>query len=729
MMRRSSLLGIRAVVVIVVVAAAVTRTWLAAQPPRGIGGADLLQFFVPLYTHVGRELADGHLLLWNPYLGFGTSAVAEIQSGMFYPPNLLYALLPTTWAIEVLAAAHVALAAATTFLLCSATGVGSAGSVVAAVALATGAALHALAAFPSLLSTVAWAPAAFLCTRRLADRPGAGRGLAVAAVLGLQLMAGYPQIHLFTLVLLPLFVVPTERPWRALAWLAAAEVTAGGLAAIAIAPAFAAVGASIRSQAALRRDLYALFPVTLGSYRAGVAGPVVDGGAPVFMGPLVPLLALGGVLARGKAPRLRLSALGLTAACALFSLGEDAPLLGMLWRLPRLSYWLTGTWKWTYLVAVGLALLAGIGTDAFLSARSLGTTRRWCWVALGGVLLAAVPFAPNSRLLGGALLAFLALAPDLSARRPAAAGLVLAALGVLTVLSATRARPFRAGDWTDVFERPRAAYRYLAERQAEGRTVVLFFPPLRMSARQGEIEGVAQLNTYETFFPLRLFQYLVAVGQAAQGDTTQQRQAIGLLRSLGVRFVMVPHEGGAWLATVGLTRVFGSPGADVWEDDGALPRAYIARRIEHAPANQMLSRLADPGVAAGHAAVLERDEEGDGVTAGPAAGEITVVPSTATRVELDVRVDAPALLVLLDAWSPDWRATVDGRAVRVRRANLLGRAVELAAGRHVVVFTFAPLAFWLGAVVSLATLLGAILVAVTYARRARLGAGPTARGS
>jgi len=44
---------------------------------------------------------------------------------------------------------------------------------------------------------------------------------------------------------------------------------------------------------------------------------------------------------------------------------------------------------------------------------------------------------------------------------------------------------------------------------------------------------------------------------------------------------------------------------------------------------------------------------------------------------------------------------VDGHPAPILRANYLFRAVEVASGDHQVVFTYQPLSFWLGLVVSL----------------------------
>jgi hypothetical protein len=104
-------------------------------------------------------------------------------------------------------------------------------------------------------------------------------------------------------------------------------------------------------------------------------------------------------------------------------------------------------------------------------------------------------------------------------------------------------------------------------------------------------------------------------------------------------------------------------------------------------------------------AIIEH-EPGPAGDARPAAlPSARIARDTANRVVVQAGVgDAGGYLVLLDSFSDDWRAAVDGRPATIVRANGLFRAVRLNPGPHVVEFRYRPRAFLAGAAASAAAL-------------------------
>jgi hypothetical protein len=88
------------------------------------------------------------------------------------------------------------------------------------------------------------------------------------------------------------------------------------------------------------------------------------------------------------------------------------------------------------------------------------------------------------------------------------------------------------------------------------------------------------------------------------------------------------------------------------------------------------------------------------------------------RVEIEARLKRPGLVILADVNHPGWTLTIDGQPATILRANRLMRGAAVAAGTHLLVYTYSPLSFRLGGLISLASL-GFVLVLGVRARRKR----------
>jgi hypothetical protein len=74
------------------------------------------------------------------------------------------------------------------------------------------------------------------------------------------------------------------------------------------------------------------------------------------------------------------------------------------------------------------------------------------------------------------------------------------------------------------------------------------------------------------------------------------------------------------------------------------------------------------------------------------------------RVELTAHLGEPGLVVLADVFYPGWRLTVDGKATEILRVNRMMRGAAVDAGTHRLVYTYQPLSFRVGMVISLCAL-------------------------
>jgi hypothetical protein len=82
------------------------------------------------------------------------------------------------------------------------------------------------------------------------------------------------------------------------------------------------------------------------------------------------------------------------------------------------------------------------------------------------------------------------------------------------------------------------------------------------------------------------------------------------------------------------------------------------------------------------------------------------------RVELDVTLDSPGIVVLADIAYPGWKLTIDGKPAPVYRVNRLMRGAAVEAGSYHLVYTFDPTSFRIGGILTLAGLATIVLLLV-----------------
>lgn len=96
----------------------------------------------------------------------------------------------------------------------------------------------------------------------------------------------------------------------------------------------------------------------------------------------------------------------------------------------------------------------------------------------------------------------------------------------------------------------------------------------------------------------------------------------------------------------------------------------------------------------------------------PPSHEVVTVAYGATETRWTVTTTAPGWLVTTDAYYPGWNAYLDGRRVPLLRANLAFRAVEVPAGTHEIHHRYEPVSVRLGLLVSAASALAIVGLAV-----------------
>ena len=198
-----------AVLILGAIAFAVGVLALRARDANNLVAYDFYGQFYPFMVHAWRSLSGGGLL-WNPYQDCGQPFFGNSQTGLLYPVNVLFAVLPREPALVVSAAINLAIAGVGMFLLCREMRIGRAASLCGALAFQLGWAASMLAAWsPTHIAPFAWLPVAMWRTECLLRTPGVRAGLWLALVLAIQLLPGFPQTVFFTYQVIALRVLWT----------------------------------------------------------------------------------------------------------------------------------------------------------------------------------------------------------------------------------------------------------------------------------------------------------------------------------------------------------------------------------------------------------------------------------------------------------------------------------------------------------------------------------------
>ncbi len=147
----------------------------------------------------------------------------------------------------------------------------------------------------------------------------------------------------------------------------------------------------------------------------------------------------------------------------------------------------------------------------------------------------------------------------------------------------------------------------------------------------------------------------------------------------------------------------------LYEDRNRLPRAFIASRCLalSPPADLAALRSVDPLRVAivDTTASLPCMRDVQPTESGGEAATITDYRSS--KVVIAVQPTRPAVLVLTDTFSSEWRAYVDGERRPIFPADIAFRGVEVRPGDRTVEFVYEPSSMYAGFGVSVAALLAA----------------------
>src|SRR5262245_27150092 len=163
-------------------------------------------FGYPLAYYHRQSFWSGDVPLWNPFNNCGLPFLAQWNTMVFYPLSLIYLLLPLPWSLSFFCLGHLLLAGLGMYFLVDRWTENRFAASVAGLAYAlNGLNLHALM-WPNNIAALAWMPWVVLVVER-AWQQGGRHIIGAALVAATQLLAGAPEIIMFTWLVLGALVI------------------------------------------------------------------------------------------------------------------------------------------------------------------------------------------------------------------------------------------------------------------------------------------------------------------------------------------------------------------------------------------------------------------------------------------------------------------------------------------------------------------------------------------
>jgi len=702
-------------------------------------GTDLAGQFVAWRAFAADSIRAGHFPLWNPYAYAGQPFLGDFQSAELYPPNIIFLFLPLPRACNLSFLLH---------LLILAWGVAywglRRGWHPLACALAGFTAALSGPVFPHLygghlsnLSSLAWAPWILAFLENAWRGPARRPLLLAAAGACLQLLGGHVQYFFYTAVAAGVSALvcsvgePSVRR-RALPMVAAVYLGTAALSAAQLLPGLAAVSESVR-QGKLDFGFVSMFSfppenlLTLFApwFFGGMTAESYWGRAylwevSVFIGVAGVVLAAFAVNDREHRRAARRD-LATAALLLLLAFGAHTPLLRFLYDyVPGFGLFRSLT-KFTFPAMLFVVLALGAGADALLRGRierkifARGVLVTGALVVAAGIILSWKPemIAGLRSFISNSSESYLGRpgwppAPPLSMLGGAAGHSLLLAGGLALIigaslLGATRRAAWRwvplvilpiemlsfawgslgTAHWSDVV--PEILMGYVAANPGDYRV----FDVDR--ANNGYLLGAPDIWGNDPTVLKRYAQFITFT-QGKDPDRATQYASFQFLPQifslLRLRFVFL-HDGPHYQATV---------------RPGALPHALLVPDCQVLPdRDAIFAALTKPGFDPQQTVFLE-SEPSPRPQPSTTPGTVAVTAQTSDSLTIEADTPTPAILLITDLYSRDWRARPLAGSAQTHYDILPGdyilRAIPLAAGHHNIAVEYDPPSFRVGLMVS-----------------------------
>lgn len=718
---------------------------------------DIMRWFQPLTQFGAEGIQKGYVYLWNPYLSNGEPFVANIQTAVFYPLKILFYLFPFIWAFKLYVVIHFIIAGVFFYLFLRQFSLIKGASFLGSLLFTFGGWLVVHIEYFSVIGSAVWFIGIWVLWQKALKTEKMVYYMITASALAVQFYAGYTFIFYYTAVFLLLFQLWQRRFSLKFIWMWA---LVAGLISLQLFPTYELMKQSIRASWTFQEtSTWSLPPLFLIKFFL----PELFGKACLplyFQQPfgieyyairqywlttfylgIFPLLFLLFAWKKSFAP-----ALSFWKVVALLSLilamTASIPLTSYYYRFMPLAKSFTHPATFMFFFIVVLIIFIARGCHIFFTAEYAANWKR---LKIACIILISTWIAGYTLLLQKkALLYFVqhafayALAEkqlqwiEIQFFRFMVSGVI--GLSLLVLLQKYRrnsnvwalslgvviAELFMfSGDLNPLvshtfFTTAPANAAMVRNHLGEGRLFVepeMHMTPYMASGTPEEnyfsIRRALHMNVALSYHLPYVYEYGYLTVKSYKDLLLKVRDlhpAAGskIIDILGGKIILSYKE-----LSLPKLRPLESDFIRIYENKDALPFSWVAGKEKYVLPEQSLAYVADgqfnpkEEVIFTHPGTLKRAPLPSSAN-GEAEVSTTVIPN---GFQSAVRTNFPGWLVLNDIYYPGWQAYLSGKRTPVVKANYILKAIAIPAGKHFVRWSYTPLPFYLGLVITMLTMI------------------------
>lgn len=712
---------------------------------------DVLRQLYPWRSFAFSSLFSGQIPLWNPYNFSGTPLLANFQSAVFYPFNIVFLFAPFVVGWSILVFLQSFLTGLFTYLYCRKINFSKLASVLSSVSFTFSSFLTVWLEYNTIGHVVLYLPLALFCIESLLQKKSRFIILLFILSIAFPIFAGHPQLFVYELIFLVLYTIfriyiidgKNKRGSSIIFFLVLFSLGIG-LGAIQWVLGLQLILSSARApldyKFMMEKILIQPFQLVMLVVPDFFGNPATRNYwisdtyvGKMFSIGIIPLLLLPFTFL-GKQRKLPLF-FGCTALVIL-TLTTANPVTGFLYSISLPFFASSSPTLGIFLFCFSLSILSGFGLDNFRGEKKLSLILKsfglililffvfWLGffiakqtnlefsqnVQIGfknllyatgiaglSIFLLLAGFYKKKLLIGIIVLLILIQCGDLFRSfqkfNPfVPSDLVYPPAPIINQLKKIAGINRFIGYGNSVIEANFATEEYIYSPEGYDPLYPKRYGQFIQSAKNGKIATsfTAQTRSDATVFPSQTFKELI--------ENPYRKK---VLDTLGVKYILSRQEDLSDLPNE-YEIVFNEEGWKIIKNSNSAPRAFLTNSYKIAVSNSDFEKnFFDPNFNPAKSIVLNKRVN---VDPKKKSGKIISTNYGQNKIQFKIDSSHSTLLFLSDTWYPGWTALIDNKETEILRADFAFRAVVVPAGKHNITFLYQPPLFIIGVIISMVSI-------------------------